>query len=81
MRRICRFNPWVRMIRNVCASRRVTLLGLAPRHDFDAARHHAQRKIRNGAIDRHHVFLFVIIFRSQDLIDDVAIVRQQYQPF
>src|ERR1700720_890335 len=49
-------------------------------HDFHAAGHHAERQIGDRTIYRHHVLLFMIVLRTKNFVDDVAVVRQQYQP-
>src|ERR1700678_4297623 len=48
-------------------------------HDFDAARHHLQRKIGDRTIHGHDVFLLMIVLGTQYLVDDVAVVGQQDQ--
>src|SRR5450631_738023 len=46
-----------------------------------AARQHGKREVRDRAIDGDDVLLFVIIFRAQQFIDDIAVVGQQNQTF
>ena len=48
-------------------------------HDLHAARHHLQRQIGDRPIYADDVFFLVIVFRTQDLVDDVAVVGQQDQ--
>ncbi len=45
-------------------------------HDLDAVGHHLEGQVRDRPLDRHQVFLLVIVFRAQDFVDDVAVVRQ-----
>jgi hypothetical protein len=48
-------------------------------HDFHAACHHLQRKIGDWAIHRHDVLFFMIVFGTEDLVDDIAVVREEDQ--
>ena len=41
---------------------------------------HALDKLRvDGPVDSHHIFLFVVVFCAQDLVDDVPVAGQENQ--
>ena len=82
MRRICRFSPWVRMMRNRSRPTRVTLQGLViTPMIFTPLASMLSDKIRDRAIHRDQVFLLVLVLGAQDLVDDVAVVGQEDQAF
>ena len=49
--------------------------------DAHAARHAVEKDLGHRPVDRDDVFLLVLVLAAQDLVDDVAVVGQQDQPF
>lgn len=49
--------------------------------DFHALGHMLYKFRGDGVVDLDDILFFVLIFRAEDLIDDITVVGQQDQPF
>ena len=45
----------------------------------NAPAHVLHESLAQRLVHRHHIFLFVVVLRAKDLVDDVAITGQEYQ--
>ena len=50
-------------------------------HNWYTGRHAFDKRVGDGFVDAHDVFLFMVVARPQDLIDDVAVAGQQDEAF
>ena len=80
IRRIWRFGPCVSTMRNDVFPARVTTQGFVFSPPMRTPAAIIEKKSAgHGRLDRHQVFLLVPVLDTEDLVDDVAVVGEEYQ--